>query len=362
MDTSIKYRQPWLQSASFDGLYILLPGLLALIITFLLPEQYKSTDEIPLAGWIILILFIDVAHVYSTLFRTYWDHERFSQHRTLYITIPFVCYIVGVLLYAINGMLFWRILAYLAVFHFIRQQYGFMRLYSRFERKRTFRSRLDMLTIYAATIYPLIYWHCTPGRNFSWFVTGDFLISEAILFRTICGYIYLVIVLTYLVTEIIALLQTGKFNLPKNLVITGTIATWYFGIVYFNGDMAFTLLNVVAHGIPYMALIWLFNKKERKPDNNTTEQSFINKYKYNIIFFLLSIFVFAYIEEGLWDGMIWREHKGIFGFFSGLPSINSKEVLALLVPLLSLPQSTHYVLDGFIWRKKQDVHGTQIAV
>jgi hypothetical protein len=25
-----------------------------------------------------------------------------------------------------------------------------------------------------------------------------------------------------------------------------------------------------------------------------------------------------------------------------------------LVPLLALPQSTHYVLDGFIWRRKKD--------
>jgi hypothetical protein len=26
-------------------------------------------------------------------------------------------------------------------------------------------------------------------------------------------------------------------------------------------------------------------------------------------------------------------------------------VLMWLVPLLALPQSTHYVLDGFIWRR-----------
>ena len=28
--------------------------------------------------------------------------------------------------------------------------------------------------------------------------------------------------------------------------------------------------------------------------------------------------------------------------------------LALLVPLLALPQATHYLLDGFIWRSKEN--------
>jgi hypothetical protein len=28
------------------------------------------------------------------------------------------------------------------------------------------------------------------------------------------------------------------------------------------------------------------------------------------------------------------------------------DLLALLVPLLALPQATHYVLDGWIWRRR----------
>jgi hypothetical protein len=62
--------------------------------------------------------------------------------------------------------------------------------------------------------------------------------------------------------------------------------------------------------------------------------------------------VLAYLEEGFWDGLIWREHQLFFWPFSFLPSVNDSVILALLVPLLALPQSTHYVLDGFIWRVK----------
>ena len=63
-------------------------------------------------------------------------------------------------------------MALVAVFHFIRQQYGFMRIYSRFEPKG-FGKKLDGLIIYSATIYPMIFWFFTP-RKFTWFVENEF--------------------------------------------------------------------------------------------------------------------------------------------------------------------------------------------
>ncbi|WP_288880196.1 hypothetical protein [Pedobacter panaciterrae] len=41
-----------------------------------------------------------------------------------------------------------------------------------------------------------------------------------------------------------------------------------------------------------------------------------------------------------------------FSIFSSLPKVIDMSMLTLLVPLLALPQSTHYVLDGFIWKLK----------
>lgn len=344
-----KYRQPWLQHASFDVVYMLLPGFLALLITIFLPQQFKTTDQMPVWAWVVLILLVDVAHVYSTLFRTYWDKRRFSRHKTLYIAIPIVCYIAGVFLYTLDALFFWRILAYLAVYHFIRQQYGIMRLYTRAEEKKTLSSRIDAIAIYAATLYPIVYWHCTPGRNFNWFVEGDFWLLPLLQIKQVALYLYLIIITLYVGKELYAIIKQRAINIPKNLVIISTFLTWYFGIVYYNGDMTFTLLNVVSHGIPYMALVWLFRKKEEKVVFDNKAAAYLPKI--TIAFFLLSIIGFAYLEEGFWDGLVWREHGSVFGIFSALPAVRSKELLALLIPLLSLPQSTHYVLDGFIWKK-----------
>jgi len=244
-------------------------------------------------------------------------------------------------------------LAYVAVFHFIRQQYGFMRLYARAEPKHFITSFIDSLTIYAATIYPIIYWHCTPSRNFNWFVSNDFFITKASGVKAVALVIYIIILAAYVGKELFLLFRQGSINMPKNVLIAGTVVSWYFGIVYFNGDMAFTLLNVVSHGIPYMALVWFeVKKQDLKPLSSERKRYRLSARWYGVFVFLGSLFLLAYLEEGLWDGFVWRAHGHVFTFFKYLPHINNDIFLALMVPLLSLPQSTHYILDGFIWRKK----------
>jgi membrane protease YdiL (CAAX protease family) len=134
--------------------------------------------------------------------------------------------------------------------------------------------------------------------------------------------------------------RTRRVNLPKQAVVLGTALSWYVGIVLLNGDMAFTIINVVSHGLPYVALVWIVDRRRRAMP-------------FFLPIFLATLLALAFFEEGLWDGLLWREHPGIFGLFAGLPRIGDPATLAWLVPLLALPQSTHYVLDGFIWRTKE---------
>ncbi|QDK78995.1 hypothetical protein EXU85_10400 [Spirosoma sp. KCTC 42546] len=343
-------KQPWIKNARFDGLYVLAPPFLALLVVWLLPERFKTTSEMPLVGWVILVLLVDVAHVYSTLFRTYFNGARFRQQRLLFLMIPLGCYLGGVLLHSVNSLWFWRALAYLAVFHFVRQQYGFMRIYSRFDNVPGWSRGLDTLVIYAATVYPVIWWHLTPGRHFNWFIDGDFVQPQLKWLKITATILYWLLLALYVGKESWLYARSRELNWPRNLLVAGTVSSWYFGIIQFNGDLAFTMLNVVSHGIPYMALIWVSDRpKLTLKQENSTGLS-INRFSWLVFFSLLGIL--AYLEEGLWDGLVWREHATVFGWFQALPLVTEQHLLALLVPLLALPQMTHYVLDGFIWRRK----------
>src|SRR5262245_36586820 len=130
---------------------------------------------LPAWGWIAFVLAIDVAHVHTTLFRTYFDREELRRRRALYVVAPLACYLVGAGLHLASERAFWRALAYVAVIHFVRQQVGWAAIYRALagERSRLDRA-LDDALIYAAAGFPLLVWHARPPRAFHWFVEGDF--------------------------------------------------------------------------------------------------------------------------------------------------------------------------------------------
>lgn len=356
MSTAATYQQPWIGRPIIDSVFILLPPFGCLLFIALFPSLFQNTDGLSEAWWVLLILLVDVAHVYSTLYRTYFDPVAMRKHRSLMLGIPLAAFIAGVVLYSSSSVLFWRLLAYIAVFHFIRQQYGFMRLYSRKEKHLPAYKLIDTIAIYTATIYPILYWHISSPRNFNWFVQNDFYFFELPWLLPVATALYIIIAAIYLVKEIYISYANKQINLPKNAVVVGTFLSWYFGIVYFNGDMAFTLLNVVSHGIPYMALIWLYGEKQygKTAINQSSKLlQFIFRRKM-ILAFIGIIFLLAFIEEGLWDMAVWNEHRTIFAGFHLADFTLSKDVLNIVVPLLAVPQLTHYIIDGFIWRIKQD--------
>ena len=128
-------------------------------------------------------------------------------------------------------------------------------------------------------------------------------------------------------------------------IVASTAATWYVGIVAFNSDFAFTVTNVVAHGLPYLALVWLYGR--RKWIAPTSWRTWLYRPALLWVFVGVTILL-AYLEEGAWDLLVWREHASLFGGWR-LPTLPD-EMLAVIVPALILPQATHYVLDAWIWK------------
>lgn len=347
-------KQPWIGKSLTDIIFILSPPFLSLLVIILFPSLFGEHQEISIAGWVILILLIDVAHVYSTLYRTYFDPAALSRQRYLLWIIPFAGFVAGVLLYSVSSAWFWRILAYVAVFHFVRQQYGFMRVYSRKENKKGLPALIDTITIYYATIYPLVYWHLSGPRKFHWFVEKDFFYIQANWLLVSASILYIIVLAAWLIKEGWSIFRYRYINIPKTAIITGTILSWYFGIVYFNGDLTFTLLNVVSHGIPYIALIWIYGKKNYTKPGKGSRFLKLAFGRFGLIIFLLPLFAFAFVEEGLWDLTLWNEHQSVFGLQHFAQLSLSDQLLSFVIPLLALPQITHYILDGFIWKIRQD--------
>jgi len=332
----------WLFSRRVDLSVFLGSALAALFLLAVGWQLGILNEESPDWTWITAVLLIDVAHVWSTSFRVYFDTREFRRRFWLYVLVPVAGYAVGVALYSEGELTFWRTLAIVAVFHFIRQQYGWVALYRR-KLGETDRWTwvIDAAAVYLATVYPLAYWMTSMPRNFNWFIANDFnelpTVVEDLLFP-----VYVISLAVYCAKTIYLYWTTGFLNPGKDIVVLTTAVCWYVGIVHFNSDYAFTVTNVIIHGVPYFALIWFYMKARRE-----TAGPFYKAFASNWMVFLATLWVFAYIEELFWNRGVWHERNWLFG-----ESWDWREWKLWIVPLLAVPQLTHYVLDGFIWRRR----------
>lgn len=332
----------WLFSRNIDLSVFLGSAILSLLLLAVGWQLGILNEDSPDWTWISFVLLIDVAHVWSTSFRVYFDTEEFKRRYWLYLLVPVFGYAVGVALYSEGELTFWRALAIVAVFHFVRQQYGWVALYRRkLGETESWTWWIDASAVYLATIYPLAFWMTSLPRNFSWFVANDFLPIPAFVEKVLFP-VYVLALTAYFAKSVYLYLAEGVLNPGKDIVVLTTAVCWYVGIVYFNSDYAFTVTNVIIHGVPYFALIWVYTKARR-----ATGGKVYRTLSQHWIIFLATLWAIAYIEELFWNRGVWHEKQWLFGGdwdWTGLKM--------WLVPLLAVPQLTHYVLDGFIWRRR----------
>jgi hypothetical protein len=326
-------------------------GAAAVALTFVaLAPWLAPNDEGGAWAFLVFVIGIDVAHVYSTLFRTYFDLSELKRRPRLYALAPLGALLVLVGVSVLAPERLWTVLAYLALLHFIRQQVGWVAIY----RARAVsaglpyhvRERiLDDLTVYAATLYPVLHWHAHLPRRFEWFVPGDFVAvaDGAWLQGAFIGYLALLVL--YCVNAVRRAFRHRSIELGKHLVVTSTALTWYVGIVATNGDFTFTAANVVTHGAPYFVLLFMYAKRRALVSAGLV-RSIVGK---GVLGFLAVLVALAFLEELLWDRLVWHTHEALFGF---LPPFELSEIgLKLVVPLLMVPQATHYILDAVLWRR-----------
>ncbi len=341
---------PWLWGARVDLSLFGGSALLALALVLVGRLTGISHEPFPEWAWLVLVLGIDVAHVHSTWFRTYLDRGELARHPVRYALVPLLAYAASVALYAHGEAHFWRVLAYLAIFHFVRQQAGWVAVYRARASQKTLVERLvDDAAVYAATLYPLLHWHAEPGvRSFGWLVDGDvaalgflqgLLPLARVLWAAALGAFFL--------RQAWRLVAQRSFDAGKTLVVSTTAVCWYVGIVASSSDYEFTVTNVVIHAAPYLGLLWFYGVAAgvERPQTLVARVS-----RSGVPVFLALVLSFAFLEEVLWDGFVWHERPWLLGTFG---SWALKDALMWVVPLLALPQATHYLLDGIIWRRSE---------
>lgn len=374
----------WFSSAGFDLAFFHVPIWLCwLVVFFVMPSSLRKA-QLPLWAWVSIVLLVDVGHVWSTLYRTYFEKSSRAANRDILTWIPLSCFVVAFGLSYLSMELFWRVLAYIAVFHFIKQQYGITALYHAKlfqdvkqlpEERRggalKFLQRLrvlDKVAIYIATGFPLVVWHMRLPRKICWFSQGDFLPHLGSLYNlqasaagsvvlqgliALFQAIWIVSIAVWIGAHLTYIRRYGR-AMPwgKLFWVLGTYANWYIGIVHFDSSFVFTLTNVIAHGIPYYGLVYLYTENSWRKKKQSW-RPFLARRVVMIALFATPILLCAFWEEYLWDLLIHnREHSQFYSLFVAYPlqAVTTPAWQAFWVALLSVPQAAHYVLDGFLWK------------
>jgi hypothetical protein len=110
--------------------------------------------------------------------------------------------------------------------------------------------------------------------------------------------------------------------------------------------------NVLAHGVPYVVLVRRWGGSRFRGGRGVVASLFRPGLAAGVAFYGV-LLALAFVEEATWDRLVWRTHGGLFP----LPSVDlSADLLAVVVPLLAVPQATHYVLDALLWRTSARVN------
>lgn len=340
-------RGKWLFSRGYDLSFFIFPSLGSVLIAFFLTREFPEKELSPFL-WVVFVLFMDVSHVYATLFRTYLVPREFAKRRTLYTFLPIAVFVVLWGLHMVSSHLFWSVMAYYAVFHFIKQHWGFAALYRRQASETRFRL-WDKWAVYLGALIPMLYWHTHLPRNYVWFTKQDFLSLPQNLWSDWIFVASALFLLSWSGKNLFMGIRYGQWNPGRDLVTWMVWLTWFTGIVWLNSDLAFSITNVMIHGVSYMALVWAVNRKRLNIQEIPASRRPLFRHA---LFYVSVLLALAYGEEFFWHFFVWHENASVFG-----PWVHRfyppAEWVSALVALLSVPQVTHYFLDGIIWKKNE---------
>jgi len=343
----------WLVSPRFDLAMFGVPLLLA--AASLLPLSFLRGKDIPLPIFLFVIVAFDVSHVWATIYRTYLDPTEVKRRPWLYLgSIP-ILFLVAFRLHSYASEAFWTVLAYIAIFHFIKQLYGFVAIYRlRAGERGAFDYYLDKWTLWAGALGPVLVWHASPRRQFDWFNAGERFIAK--LPPDIVSdlmFVYWVIAAVYVARQLQVFVQKRHFNVGKNLVMVASWISWGVGIGMADSPIISAAFINLLHGIPFLAIVWVYSNRKWHGKDAPTAPSrtrwvrFLTARRHLALFYLL-VFGLAIIEEGFWDGLVWRHYLPA-SLADSVPEL-APWILSLAVATLSLPQILHYFLDAFIWK------------
>jgi hypothetical protein len=325
-----RLRDQYIASPIFDWLFFIGSPVFALAAvlaaTNLLPGERIEY---------YIIGYMAVGHHVPTMLRAYGDPDEYARNRIQLITVPLCVAPIVVGLTLLDTRLLTLIFVW-DQYHFIRQHYGFMRIY---DVKAGVRDDL---------VATLDQWLC-----YSWFLAilaqsgfygymyADSFYDLGIAFPStlVQSFEYA----TLAVAGAIGVVYAGNLVLRlsrgepvawlKLLLFATNMGVWYYSyVVLSNGFLSYAISSLF-HCLQYDAFAWYYNRAKARTLEPTRRNAFFRTIHRTQYLWLYVAAIYAY----------------------GLISAYGTEIS--VVPFLALNTTTgllHYYFDSFIWRVRRN--------
>lgn len=311
-----------------------------LYLFFFETKLFQLPDSPPFLFMLLGWLLVDGSHVFSMLLVSYADKDMHRQLKPLMWGVPIALIVSAfTLVYFKQGQYFYYFLAYLAMVHFIRQEFGWMKIASRFDSSAPkWLYNIDMGTSYAMTILPMI-WFTRESQKAFWYQAGDMFATPQAIAEVAIKF-YFPVVAIFLAANAWHAYKTKTFNLSKMLVFINTFFGWYMSKVHVQNPYLSLWLMIFHHGLPYYFIVF----KTERVTQNLSWMKAIGKFKYPVMYAGSVAIFYLFMTGHSNNTFVWALKKDPF-------------FKALIYGISVMPQMTHFILDGFIWKKKYGLVG-----
>ena len=365
---SARMQQNWVIDRLSDGLFIIVAPLISLAWAVAFASWFGAE--------IVLVIFavFNIAHHLPTFIRIYGDQDllrRFRWSLLLGPVLPFslaMCVVSYVVLsgYHMTNVLYLMLILILwDPWHFLRQHYGFMRIYDRNNQvRREVSARMDFMIcgtwfvyIMVATLdwLPDVLYGTYQFHGFPILFLFDHGVYGAVqllsfvvaLAGTVAylGYLTWCRANDHFVSPAKVMLMIITFGVMyltyvPNPLITGLIPDWNFAL-------GFAVLGMV-HVTQYLAIVWKYNRglsgREGAARSGVFQELF-SRGGWNVA----STFVIVCLMYGCFLGYPPLQLFGMKPTGDVVP-LGAKWIMGVIYALTFTSTLLHYYYDGFIWK------------
>lgn len=319
----------YIVSPSFDWLFFIASPLVAIGAVL---GAAAVLPPAAVGAWVLT--YMALGHHIPTFWRAYGDPEEFGRNRFRVIALPLTVIPIVGLLYAFGSGLLGLVFIW-DQYHFVRQHYGFMRLYDAKVGNIAKRAwNVDQLLCFSLFLciishsdyYSYVYalGLFDYGALFpSW--AAELLRSGSLAATIVTG--------TLFAGDLWRRFAHGDpIARPKLAITVTTYGTWYYAYVILADPFLSYGISSFFHCLQYDALAWYYNHKKAESMQATPRNA-----------------VFRYVHG---KKHLWLYVLSIFGygFFADMGRGIAPAQMVVLTQSTGL---LHYYYDSFIWRVRR---------